>query len=1296
MTTKDKHLEPGATSTNMPHSKTALRQKAEELFRDKIAQTTEASELLSLEETRLMLHELQVHQYELELQNEELLRTQQELEESRSRYFDLYNLAPAGYCTLSEQEVVVEANLTVTNLLGLEPSALIGRSITSFIIPEDQDSYYLHRKQLCSTTEFQVCELRMLRSNQTPFWARLESTLVLKDDNTPECRIVLSDITDQKLAEQAFEKEMARRRIMFEQSPDGILIIDPETKRFLEFNTVAHQQLGYSREEFAQLRIGDVEATETVEETAARIATVIRDGRADFETLQRTRNGEIRNVHVTAQIIDIQGYPGYHCVWRDITERKRAESASRENEARMRAITDSVKEAIVIIDQKGLVSYWNPAAGRLFGYTSDEVTGKNLHTLITPQRYHQAFDTAFTQYQQTGQGKALDATLELQACHKNGDEISVELSLTALPEQNGWDTIGIIRDITERKKSEEALRESEERYRALHDASFGGIVIHDQGIILDCNRGLSDLTGYSREELIGMDGLRLIAPDWRDVVRQHIQQRFEQAYDVEGLRKDGTLYPLYIRGTTIPYKGRMVRVTEFRDITERKNAEQALRESEAAVRRKLQIILEPEGDIGTLELADIIDAPALQTMMENFHRITKLVFAIVDNRGQVLVSAGWQDICTKFHRVHHDTLKNCNESDTLLTNGVPEGTFKAYHCNNNLWDIATPIVIGDKRVGNVFLGQFFYDNDIIDHELFRNQANKYGFNEKEYLAALGRVPRLSHDTAEATMSFYGSLSKMISSLGYSSIKLARTLSQKDSALHQLDESKAFQTSLLETMPIPVFYKDSAGRYLGCNKAFEDFYGQTKEYLIGKDVFDLYPLEFAEIYHVKDAELLEKQGSQVYESMVQDTHGILHNVIFHEASLINSQGVNIGLIRAIIDITERKRAEEENAKLQSQLQQAQKLESVALLAGGVAHDFNNMLGVILGHAEMAMHKIHPDQPLLADLKKIHNAAERSAEITRQLLTFARKQNVVPKVLDLNTTTDGLLKMLRRLIGENIKLSWMPGSNLWPVKVDPSQIDQILANLCVNARDAIAGVGQITVETKNKIFDKEYCDVHAGFMPGEYVRITVSDNGCGMDKQTLAHIFEPFFTTKGVGAGTGLGLATVYCAVKQNNGFMNVYSEPGQGTVFTVYLPKYFGEIGQLRAEDTTKPAVRGQETILLVEDEKTILEMTKIMLRQLGYTVLAASTPGEAIGVAIENVGKIHLLLTDVIMPEMNGRNLSEHLVASQPEMACLFMSGYTADIIAHQGVLDEGVKFIQKPFSLKELASKVRAAIDSH
>lgn len=395
-----------------------------------------------------------------------------------------------------------------------------------------------------------------------------------------------------------------------------------------------------------------------------------------------------------------------------------------------------------------------------------------------------------------------------------------------------------------------------------------------------------------------------------------------------------------------------------------------------------------------------------------------------------------------------------------------------------------------------------------------------------------------------------------------------------------------------------------------------------------------------------------------------------------------------------EIEERKKNERDKAVLESQLIQAQKMEAVGQLAGGVAHDFNNMLGVILGHAEMAMEHIDPHHPISADLNEIQKAAQRSADITRQLLAFARRQTVAPRVLDLNETIEGMLKMLRRLIGENIDLAWLPGTGLWPVKIDPSQIDQILANLFVNARAAIAGVGKMTVETGNNTFDEEYCDAHAGFVSGEYVRIVVSDNGSGMDKETLAHIFEPFFTTKGVGEGTGLGLATVYGAIKQNYGFINVYSELGIGTRFTIYLPRHVGKEVRVTTVNSAGPAKRGIETILLVEDEPTILAMTKIMLQMLGYTVLTAGTPREAIRMAGEFAKEIHLLVTDVVMPEMNGQDLASTLLPIYPHLKCLFMSGYTSDIIAKHGILAEGIQFIQKPFSKKDLADKVRMVLE--
>jgi signal transduction histidine kinase len=382
---------------------------------------------------------------------------------------------------------------------------------------------------------------------------------------------------------------------------------------------------------------------------------------------------------------------------------------------------------------------------------------------------------------------------------------------------------------------------------------------------------------------------------------------------------------------------------------------------------------------------------------------------------------------------------------------------------------------------------------------------------------------------------------------------------------------------------------------------------------------------------------------------------------------------------------------EHRRLTSQLKQAQKMESVGRLAGGVAHDFNNMLGVILGHVELAMGRISPEETVHQDLEKIRESAMRSADLTRQLLTFARKQIISPKVLDLNKTVDSMLTMLGRVIGENIRLVWHPGDDLWPVKMDPSQIDQILVNLCVNARDAISEVGTITIQTGRKILDQVYCDHHPGFVPGEFVQLTVSDDGAGMDQETRKNLFEPFFTTKAVGKGTGLGLATVYGIVKQNHGFINVYSEPGMGAVFKIYLPRHI-LTDQDNAFDNQEPAQSvpaGNETVLLVEDEPAILEVTGLMLESLGYEVLSADTPGKALALAEANE-TIHLLLTDVVMPEMNGKDLASRVCAMYPNLKCLFMSGYTADVIAHHEVLDKEVHFLQKPFSKEELAARVR------
>ncbi|MFH2093349.1 MAG: ATP-binding protein [Pseudomonadota bacterium] len=518
------------------------------------------------------------------------------------------------------------------------------------------------------------------------------------------------------------------------------------------------------------------------------------------------------------------------------------------------------------------------------------------------------------------------------------------------------------------------------------------------------------------------------------------------------------------------------------------------------------------------------------------------------------------------------------------------------------------------------------------------------------------------------------------------LDLQSEITKRRIADESLAASEAKLNSILRVAPVGIGV--NKGRMVTeLNPTMCDITGYSREELLGQQTRLLYQTD--EEYLRSGDKLysqFDQQGIGVAEAVWRRKDGQLVDVFLSAAPMAPNDPVGEFTVIAM-DITELKRME-------AQLQQAQKMESVGRLAGGVAHDFNNMLGVILGHTEMALEQIDPSAPLYSSLQAIQHAAERSADLTRQLLAFARKQTVDPKVIDINDTVGGMLKMLRRLIGEDINLLWQPGQSLQPVKVDPSQIDQIIVNLCVNARDAIAGEGKITIETHTKIFDEAYCFDHLGALPGEYILLEVSDDGCGMDKKTLSQIFEPFFTTKEQGKGTGLGLASVFGMIKQNNGFINVYSEPDQGTTFKIYLPVYAVTSEGVAEKAPDIRVANGNETILLVEDEPAILRMTTMMLTRLGYIVIAAATPGEAILLAHEHRGGIDLLMTDVVMPEMNGRELSGNLRSHYPDLKRLFMSGYTANVIAHHGVLDEGLHFIQKPFSMKDLGGKLREVLE--
>jgi two-component system, cell cycle sensor histidine kinase and response regulator CckA len=448
-----------------------------------------------------------------------------------------------------------------------------------------------------------------------------------------------------------------------------------------------------------------------------------------------------------------------------------------------------------------------------------------------------------------------------------------------------------------------------------------------------------------------------------------------------------------------------------------------------------------------------------------------------------------------------------------------------------------------------------------------------------------------------------------------------------------------------------------------------------------------------IEHVRG--VYEGKDSTTIEHRIIRKDGQIRWVSYMTISQIDPRGRLMSYDGVVKDITERKRAEEERDRLQAQLLQAQKMESVGRLAGGMAHDFNNMLGVIIGNAEMGTLRINVDEPIFHNLQEILKASHRSADTVRQLLAFARKQTISPKVLALNDMVPGMLNMLRQLIGEDVELRWIPGKDVGTVRMDPTQINQMLANLVVNSRDAIPGAGKITIETANIRFDEDYCRKHGGFIPGEYVLLAVCDTGTGMSAEVMEHLFDPFFTTKEVGRGTGLGLATVYGIVKQNDGFINVCSDPGEGTAIQMYFPRLVGEVVPVPETADERKIPEGTETVLVAEDEKSLLNIARDILERRGYTVLVAGTPTEALRLAESHPGEIHLLLTDVVMPEMNGRELFEKLHVVRPGMKSLFMSGYTADVMAHHGVLDEGVQFIVKPFSPKALAEKVREVLTS-
>jgi len=544
----------------------------------------------------------------------------------------------------------------------------------------------------------------------------------------------------------------------------------------------------------------------------------------------------------------------------------------------------------------------------------------------------------------------------------------------------------------------------------------------------------------------------------------------------------------------------------------------------------------------------------------------------------------------------------------------------------------------------------------------------------------------------------GSISKLEIFRDITDRKQAREALQKSELkLKQAIQGNSFPTFIIDNNHIITHWNKacesltgfSASEVVGTKKQWLVFYAEERPVMADVIVDEATEKEIAGYYEGKYNKSILTEGAYEGEDFFPDLGEKGKWLFFTAAPLKDQEEKIIGAIETFRDITEQK-------KLEAQLAQSQKMEAIGMLAGGIAHDFNNLLTVIIGNAQLALMDVIKDESLRKEIEEIKKAGNKAAALTRQLLAFSRKQIVRPEILDINELLTDIEKMLGRLIGEDIELLTIPDPELWQVEIDPGQIEQVIMNLAVNARDAMPQGGKLTIETANVELDDTYfrnrCVESA---PGHYVVLTVSDTGSGMDKETREHIFEPFFTTKEVDKGTGLGLSTVYGIAKQNNGFIWVYSEPGQGTTFKVYLPEVKKDADMEKKEQFPMDDLGGSETVFIVEDDDVLRKFVQEVLQSYGYRLLVAENGEDALRVCKEHDGQIDLMITDVVMPKMGGREAAERLQPLYPRMKVIYMSGYTDDAIVHHGVLEPGLNFLEKPFTPEGLARKVRETLES-
>ena len=1058
------------------------------------------------------------------------------------------------------------------------------------------------------------------------------STKPTYDELKQKVKLLEKSVLENERLKQALQESEKQYRILVDNAAD-IIYRANASGFFTFFNSAGTQLTGYSDTDligrhYTDIIHGDYRA-EAERFYGRQFVKKIPVTYLELPLITADQKQVWIGQHVQITIDDGQ-VTGFQAIARDITERKQAEEAVRERDDRLQSIFDNADEIIHMIAWDGTFLYISPSWERYTGFAVADTVGKSFVPYVHPDDAPTCLEVVKNVYE-TGKPHKI---MEFRVRHASGKWIWFMNSGVAVKDAQGEPLyfMGVAMDITERKRVMDALKKSEERYRIVADNARDVIWTFDLNKSFTfVSPSVKFLRGYTPEEAMKQTPEQIFTPisflKFKEVFdREFLLEMGGQKHgtdwsytaQLEMFCKDGsTVWTELVMNILYNEQGEttgLMGVT--RDITERKQAEEALRENEKR----------------------------LLSITTNMPGVVFQFYAKDDGEyGVSYVSERMSDLFD----VPSDT-----ELDTLFPRFIS-------HIKEE--DLDRFIASAQKAVKAVEPWDF-------EGRYIKPSGDIFWFHAMS-------IPTRHEDR-----------------LVFDGILLDVT--ERRQAENALRESEEQYTRLVDTIPDVVIRTDLNGHILFANNYTFQRGGYRWEEMEGRNILEFVQSEEHERVIQNLTQIMEegKQGPYEYHLIMKD--GSLVPLEVTSGIFRSADGTPRGLVHVCRDLTLRQQNEQEKKNLQERLNQAQKMESVGRLAGGVAHDFNNMLGVILGHTELVMEMTDPGQPIHSHLREVRKAAERSANLTRQLLAFARKQTVTPIEIDINETVGGMIKMLQRLIGEDIHLSWQPCVNPWKIKIDPSQIDQILANLCVNARDAIAGIGRVGIKLGNISINDDFCVDHPECIPGDYVVLVVSDDGCGMSKDIQNKLFEPFFTTKEVGKGTGLGLSTVYGIVKQNNGFINVYSEPDQGTTFNIYLPRYIGKTKKTKIEKQQELAFGGRETVLVAEDESAILDLIKIMLEQQGYYVLAAATPGEAIQMAEEHNGELHLLITDVVMPEMNGRDLAKRILSLYPNIKRLFMSGYTDNMIAHQGILDEGVCFIQKPFSRKDLTTKVREVLD--